>query len=414
MPLNARLYFAHLILLTVGSAIIALLYNLAIIAFGFASTRVTLLLVGELPLLGALTSLPVLVAALSSLPLWALVTRYGERMGLVLATILQLLALMPLLFWPQPGPLLLGAALGGPSAVLFQVSVAPLLMGQSTAANRDRLFSFNAALAIVVFGVATLAGGFLPATFAQLFELPLRSAASYQLSFAFATLLIALALLPLLLMTADRSEPIGDEKPGTKVFTQAALPELLPLTRFIVSPLMISCGAALFIPYLNLYFAQRFGASDALIGGVLALVSIATGLATLLAPTLAARMGKMPAVVLTQALAVPCLLLLGSAPVISAALLLAMLRGALMNMAAPLYDAYTMEQTPATLRPTLAGLVNGAFSVGYIVGPSVSVAIQQHYGFGPIFFLTAICYSIATGFNYLLFVRRGGHMNPES
>ncbi|NJM07948.1 MFS transporter [Candidatus Gracilibacteria bacterium] len=409
MPQNARLFFLHVGLLTTGSAIIALLYNLALVAFGLATTTLILPLLGPVPLLGALTSLPVLSATLSSVPLWLLVTRWGERASLLLATLLQVLALLPLLLRPEPGFLLAGAALSGPASVLFQVSVAPLLMRQSNAKNRDHLFSLNAALVIGVSGMATLIGGFMPNWLAQWFGLPLGSPASYQATFTGATLLIAIAIVPLLLMREVGVQNAARKSTrSTTAILPVAVRELLPLLRFVISPLVISCGAALFIPYLNLYFAQRFNASDATVGIVLALISIATGAATLLAPRLAARMGKMPAVVLTQALAVPCLILLGSAPALGTALLFAVLRGTLMNMAAPLYDAYTMEQTPPALRPTLAGLVNGAFNVGYIVGPTFSVIIQQRYGFGPIFFLTAICYSFATAINYFLFVRRQG------
>ena len=178
--------------------------------------------------------------------------------------------------------------------------------------------------------------------------------------------------------------------------------------RFLVSPLLISCGAALLIPYLSLYFRLRFGAPDALLGLIFAVVGIATGAATLLAPRLSARLGKPGSVVLTQALAIPCLLLLGLAPTLWAAAAVAVARGALMNMASPLYQAHAMEQTSDAARPAMIGLLGGAYSVGYIVGPTISAEVQRAYGFPPIFAATAACYCLAASANSLIFIRPRG------
>lgn len=172
----------------------------------------------------------------------------------------------------------------------------------------------------------------------------------------------------------------------------------------MLPPLVISFGAALLIPYLNLYFRQRYAVPDAALGAIFAAISIATGLATLAAPWFSARFGKMGSVALTQALAIPCLLLLGFAPLLGLAVLAAVVRNTLMNMASPLYDAYAMEQSAAELRPTVIGLINGSFSVGYIIAPRISTYVQEVYGFTPLFIATAVCYSLAALLNYLLFV----------
>lgn len=184
-----------------------------------------------------------------------------------------------------------------------------------------------------------------------------------------------------------------------------SLRALRQTARYLVSPLLISCGAALLIPYLSLYFRQRYGAPDAALGLIFALIGVATGAATLLAPLLSARLGKMGSVVLTQALAIPCLLLLGWAPLLWLAVPIAVARGALMNMAAPLYDAHAMERTAEPLRPLVIGLINGAFAAGYVVGPTISAEVQQAYGFAPLFVATAACYALAALANYWLFVR---------
>jgi MFS family permease len=93
------------------------------------------------------------------------------------------------------------------------------------------------------------------------------------------------------------------------------------------------------------------------------------------------------------------------------AVLIALARGALMNMASPLYDAYAMEQSPAQARPIVIGLINGAFSAGYIVGPTISAEVQRTVGFGPLFIATAVCYTLAVLANILIFLRRSSGRN---
>lgn len=405
----ARLYLVHTALLTFGLAVSSLFFNLLLVELGYDRQRVPLPIVGELSLLGILNSLPVLIAALSSVPLWWLVGRVGPRPALVAGALLHAASLLGAALWPAPATLLAAVALGGPASVLFQVSAAPYMMRHSGPAERDLLFSLSAGLNIAIAGLGSLAGGFLPGLLAGRFDLAPQSAAAYRATFLVAAAIAALAALPLLVRrgppdaAAPGGGPAGDRRGGPDLgellrSVGAALP-------FMVSPLLISCGAALLIPFLNLYFRQRFGAPDEALGAIFAAIGIATGAATLLAPLLSRRLGKPASVVLTQALAIPCLLLLGLAPSLWLAGLVALVRGALMNMAAPLYDAYAMEQSPERARPIVIGLINGAFSAGYIVGPNLSAQVQQSYGFAPLFVATAAFYACAALANYLLFIR---------
>lgn len=427
----ARLYLIYAALLTFGLAVAALLFNLALVELGYDQRTIVLPLVGERSLLGILNSLPVGVAALSSLPLWYLVSIIGPRPALIIGAALHALSLLAIVLRPEPLPLLIGGALGGPAAVLVQVSAAPLMMRQSTAAERDLLFSLNAGINLGVAGIGSLVGGLLPTALGAWFGLEAAAALPYRAAFAVAALCVALAAIPLLLPAAGARaapetpppDPVRPDAPAPAypqrnwrtlfyAFTpiaagpRRAARAWLGVLRFMVSPLLISFGAALLIPFLNLYFRQRYGAPDAQLGLIFAAIGIVTGLATLGAPLLSARLGKMGSVVLTQALAVPCLLLLGLAPTLGLAVLVALARGALMNMASPLYDAYAMERSPAQARPVVIGLINGAFSVGYIVGPTISADVQRTLGFGPLFVATAICYALAVAANMLLFLRR--------
>jgi hypothetical protein len=115
----------------------------------------------------------------------------------------------------------------------------------------------------------------------------------------------------------------------------------------------------------------------------------------LAAPLLSARLGKIGAVVLTQLLSIPFLLLSGFAPELTIAGAALILRFGLFNLGVPLYDAFAMERSPASARPIVIGLVNGAYASGYLVAPLISTQVQQSFGFAPLFVATACCYLLA-------------------
>ena len=403
---DARRYLWYIALLTAGLSLYSLFFNLLLLALGYDQQLLPLPFLGELSLLGLLNSIPVLTGALSSLPLWLLVSRWGPRPALIAGTLLTAITLLGTALWPAPLSMLAWIALSGPAAVLYQVGAAPFMLRHSSPEDRDMLFSLSAGLTIIVGGLSSLIGGQLPALLGPLLDVAPQSAELYRVMFGIAAILTAVALLPLLRAEASR---LAVDTPTTEASSALTRTVLFSAVRialpFMISPLLISCGASLFIPFLNLYFRQQYAASDGALGLIFALIGFATGAATLATPLLARRLGKMGSVVLSQVLGIPCLLLLALAPNLWSAALIALARGVLMNMTTPLYDAFTMERTPESARPIVIGLIGAAFSVGYIVGPTVSAEIQREYGFGPIFLATATFYACAALANYLIFVR---------
>ncbi|HWQ14328.1 MAG TPA: MFS transporter [Roseiflexaceae bacterium] len=169
----------------------------------------------------------------------------------------------------------------------------------------------------------------------------------------------------------------------------------LSTLQLLIPPALISCGAALLAPYLNLFFKERFALPDGALGALFAALGVSTGLATLAGPLISARIGKARTVALTQALSIPFLLAVGFAPALGVAAAAAVIRGALFNMGSPLYDALAMERTPPAARPAVIGLINAAYAGGYLALPAVSVAVQERWGFAPLFLATAACYALA-------------------
>jgi len=440
---TARLYLLHVALLTGSLAIFGLFFNIAILALGFS-----------LDFLGVLNSVSFAAAAILSVPLLWLVGRMRLRGALLLSAALQFGSVLLFALWPTAAALLIASVLIGAAAVLFEISAPPFMMRHSSLATRDQLFSANAAIRIGLGGLGSLLAGQLPSLSARLLHVAPESARAYQATLSVAALGLAVAIVPLLLMRGERpgQEPTHDTGGGPpsdvpirevtrsygKIRTIVAslrlplrilnrhsssdrpakklaslIPPIwrdlarrpVPLLKLLASPALISIGAALLIPYLNLFFKRRFAVSDQSLGLIFAGLGVCTGAAALAGPVLSARLGKIRTVVLTQALALPFLMLLGFAPLFGVAVGAALARAALFNMGAPLYDAFAMERSDEAARPTVIALINGAYSIGYAVAPLISTHIQDVYGFGPLFVATTICYILAVLVKYWFFIR---------
>lgn len=396
----ARWYLLHVALQTASLAMIGLFFNLAIGAFGY-----------ERSFLGLLDTVSIGVAAALSVPLWWLASRIGPRLGLLLGALVQTSCVAIYGLSATPTALLIAAGLSGAAAVVYEVSAAPFMMRTSDAATRDTLFSTSAALAVGVAGISTLLAGSLPGLLATLLGVEAESAGAYQATFRVAAAGLVVALVPLLLVgtNADRppqpAQPQQDGEPAPLPFATIRR-QPWAIGRLLVSPFLISWGAAMLVRYLNLFFKERFGVSDGELGLIFAALNIGIGAASLAAPLVSARLGTIRTVVLVQALSIPFLLVLGFVSFTGVAVAAAVIRGMLFNMATPLYQAFAMAQTEERSRPLVVGLISGASTGGYLVGPLISTSIQQQYGFAPLFVITTICYGLAALANYLLFVRK--------
>jgi MFS family permease len=180
---------------------------------------------------------------------------------------------------------------------------------------------------------------------------------------------------------------------------------LTRLTVKLATPnFLIGMGAAILIPYMNVFFKDKFAISDSLLGLLFSLSSMFIGVGSLIGPRLTTRLGgKIRTVAFTQLASVLFMLMIGFVPSLWVAGFASLMRAALMNMSAPLYSAFCMEQTPAHQQGMASSVLNVAWLIGWSVGPYLSGVVQQRYGFSPLFITTTILYLIAVGVMWRMF-----------
>jgi len=385
---NARLYLLNTALGSLSWSISNLFFNLYILSLGLDKT-----------FLGLLTSIPSFVALVISLPAGVLADRIGHKRALVIGGTVMAITSLGVALTGVPAALVGLNLLGGAASSLFHVSSIPFLAENSGEDERTSLFSVNFSLITLMGFAGSLVGGVLPGLLARLARVPAESAPAYRMTLLVVAGLRGTSLFPLLLMGGGRRAGVSYQR----IRLTKALGKLRLWGKLVLPEIIISTGAALLIPYMNVFFKERFAIPDATLGLVFAVSGLCTGLATLVGPLLADRWGKVRSVVLTQGISVPFMLTLGFVPLLPVAVLSFWVRAALMNMGGPLYSAFVMEQLEEGERATVSSLRSMGWNVGWAVSSYLSGLIQTHYGFSPIFLTTATLYVLGISVTYVFF-----------
>ena len=356
----------------------------------------------DLGFVGLLNAIPSGAALLVGVPMGILSDRIGRRRAMLIGLSLNALTAWVLVSTEAKPLMALMAAVNGVANSLYFLSMAPFMMHASSEKERTLLFSLNFGLMTISGAVGNLLAGQLPAWFGQWLGVGAESHQAYQAVLLASVFGGALALIPVWLIHEVRWPGPRREPPvGWQDFRNLLRPNVL---RLAAPNIIIGFGAAMLIPYLNLFFKGTFPISDAALGVLFSLSAVTTGIATVVGPRIAERLGsKIKAVVFTQAGSLLFLLVMGFAPVLWISGFAFLIRGALMNMSSPLYSAFAMEQTPERERGAVNSVMQLMWEVGWTVGPYLSGVVQARYGFAPLFISTAMLYGIAIGLTWVFF-----------
>ena len=390
---NARIYLLSEVIVGLSASIYFLIFNLYVDASGYPRS-----------FLGELQSLPNLIALFGAVPAGMLVDYIGRKRALLLSNIAHTVAALGIVLAPGPNWLRLSMILFGLSGSLWMVSTSPFLMENSTEEERNALFSAHFGLTTMVGFLGTLVGGYLPTLFGGLMDVDVESAMAYAATLGVMVALSAVSLLPLF-MIKEQPRTRSDQPRSLLPWRNLSNPRMA--VRIFLPNIIISLGAAILIPYMNLFFKETFPISDRTLGTIFAVSSVVTGTATLASPLLAARWGRIRALVFTQLASIPFLLTIGFTPFAWMAAIAFWVRAALMNMGGPLYEAFAMEQVLERERATISGLMGMSWNIGWTIGPYLSGYMQADpkIGFQPIFLITCAFYVLAAILSKVFFQR---------
>jgi len=378
---NARLLLLNLVLSGASLGVFRLLFNFYAISLGIDESSI-----------GNFITINSMTALILALPMGYLADILGRRRSFLLSGLAMSLSIFGMVFWPSLWMLYAMNVLIGAAQSLAGVTMAPFLLENSNQEERTYLFSLSSGLQMLASFAGNSVGGYLPGWIGVWKGVSATSSLAYAWSLGIITGFSLLALLPFLFMSS-RKNP-SSEKTLFAPLGYAAR-NWANFSKLILPMLVTSIGAGLFMPFMNIFFRVVHHQSDPVIGNVLAWGALAMGIGLVVAPPIAEKIGKIQLVVLSQALSIPFLAMLGFAPWFWVSALGHYARLSLMNMGGPVYNAYVMERVEPKARSMVASLNNMAWNVGWAFSPSISGWLQVKYGFNPVYILVIILYSFA-------------------
>jgi MFS family permease len=373
----ARFYLGAEFLMWTAHGIFSVLFNLYLVEAGASEAFV-----------GRAVSASGVGMVLAALPAGWLADRWGRRRTLMLGAVLEGAGhLVRALSTHEP--VVLGAGLAaGLGQSLFQIAAAPFLTDHSTPKERTHLFSTFFASALFAGVVGNNLGGLLP-SLVHAVAPGTSTFAAYRVGLLVGAVFAASAALPLLAL-AGLAEPAHatDAPPPPAHETRRLRPIAL-------NGALTGLGAGLVIPFMNLYFRNRFQCSSAQIGLWFSVAQVCTAFASLCAPAVARRFGKLRSAVGSELLSLPFLVTLGGERNLGVAVVAFWLRASFMQASTPLVQAFTMEVLPRELRARATSLTNMAWNIGWAASATLAGTVIERFGYAAPFYITATLYLTA-------------------
>lgn len=383
----AREYLAYSFLAGIAVAIYSLVFNLYMSALGFSND-----------IIGLFNALPAVGLLLVGLPFAALADRIGYRIFLlagathaVVASIVLALVILRLIAVLAAG----GFAL---ALIVFSTLGGPLLAQVSTEAERVALFALSQSLSWVSALGGNLLGGAIPEATARVAHVSSASAGAIRSAFAAMAILTLLAL-PLLVRLASRVEL----KPAAVFPVRELLQvEVARFARLLFPALLLGIAAGMYLNFLQLYLAQRFGLTAGPIGVIFAVGAALTAIASLLAPSIGRRIGLTRTIGVSPLIGSPLVVALAFLMSLPVALVIITVRQLVLNVQGPLSQAFGMGYVEPRQRARFATaqVVVSGIGLGGI-GPLLSGLLQVRGGYQLAFSVSAFFYLLA-GLTFLL------------
>jgi hypothetical protein len=265
--------------------------------------------------------------------------------------------------------LVISAALVGLGGIVASSSGIALLADATEARARSGRFGQQIALGTMAAFAASVLAGLLAAPVASAFGAAQSDPITLRALVALGGIFGAASAIPILFI---RDVPVPRA-------TTAQVSRLL--ARFVPIEVVFGMGAGSFLPFTNLFFADRFGLGFGPIGFALGSIAVAGSLGALThGRFIASRLGPVHGVVAVELASLPfAVAAVFSGSVVFAVLFLAA-RAALMYGAQATWSAYTLSSFAPAERAAVNATLALAWSIGAAISSSISGAIRGAMG----------------------------------
>ncbi len=379
---NVRLYLTGSFLIGLTFSCYLLLMNLYLREQGLPESFI-----------GKVLSFGALGMTIMAIPAAFILRRIRLKKILLISTTIYILAILFLTQIPITNMLFVLSFVAGMAMTFYRVAAGPFFMRNSTPKERTYIFSIS-------FGVSLFASMIGSLIFGQMVTLLSSSGdsmvESYRWVFVLAVGLGLLAIIPFSLIKAADSTKIDKDSD----FSIGLLKRRLGLYAKLFFPhFIVGSGAGLIIPFLNLYFRDRFGQPTDNIG-ILYFVGHTTMLMGILAgPILVKKIGMIRSVVLTQLVSMPFMVILAYTYSLPLAVAAFLMRGALMNLGVPIGSNFGMEMVSKSEQALVNALLMLSWTSSWMVSTYYGGLLIETYGYSiplliavGLYFISSISY----------------------
>lgn len=345
------------------------------------------------PTIGLLQSLPRLGGFLTGIPVGLLANRIGSRRILIGSSLGVAIALATTILYPTLGALAVSRFMMGFFYGAGQIVTAPYMVTLIAKSQHTQQFAYHNLISMIATAFGSLFGGSLPLLAVWVFGLApttdhpaAQTPTAYGAALLVGALLIALSVLPLFWLPTTMPR-INTGSRQNRLLTRAEWTRLLWLS---LPLLLFGFSGGLTFPFYNLFFRERYGLTDGVVGMVMAFGWVAMAIAPMFNPYMERLHGRVRGLALLLVIAGLGFAGLAFSPLLWVALPFFALGIGVRNAMQPLYQPLLMEHVDERLHNLASSLGMVLWNVGWF-GATVSFGLLQNLlGYGGIMGVVAV------------------------
>ena len=383
---NVKLFLIGNAIQGMGLSIYSLLFNLYLKEIGFGESAI-----------GGLISTTSLGISLMAIPAALIIEKFHVKhlvvVGLVLSAFFYSMQIMNV----SEGSLFAFGLLASMFLALFNISVSPFYLRNSTPEVRVHLFTLNSSLNMAAHLVGYLIGGYLP----QIVHHLVPELSKLEVYRAAIMLALGVVFASSLMFMQIKRVPIPKVK--KRIFEGLKEKEWNILAKLILPKLCFAFGGGMVVPFMNLYLKEKFRLSTQMIGVSYALLQFFIFLGIFITPTIIQKTTRLRFIILTSFLSIPFMIAMGLTGNVTLVLSCFFMRGMLMNMSSPITSIFEMEHVREKECVFASAVILFFYHLVYTTSTRLGGYLIEAYSFGPTFYIAGSFYALAIVLYYRFF-----------
>lgn len=368
---DIRLFFAFILLITIGFGVFGLAYNLYLIELGFREDFI-----------GVFNAIFTLSIAIGALSIGAALRRIGTWRALLVGAIATIVMQIVLALVEDPRLILGMAVIYGFGLAYLTTTTMPFIIDWGRPSARPQTASIAFALGAVAATIGALMGGYVPEIAARIIGGDAQSPETYRIALVIGSALGVFGLIPLLRMREARKGKARDAGRSTAAKPSSAERHQTrkDVTVYVMLGGVLALGLGTVIPFYAVFLTLN-GVSPGWVGFIYAAGNLLGAFFSLLGPVLVQRFGNLRVNFAVRAMMVPIYIVLILFPATWVVVFAHLVRSVALNMGGPLDSTFVADILPPRLQASAIGYRTASWNFCWALSSVVGgwVIVNQGY-----------------------------------